>query len=245
MKKITLPFMCTLIFMACILHAQLYTDIETGRVFSGYNNVQIPGNTGTRFSLSEDLTTDSRFFLRSRLFYSFNNKHTVGILIAPLRLEASGKIDEPVTFEGETFSGNVPLKATYRFDSYRFTYRYTFYSSGNLNFGAGLTAKIRDASISVEGENKKSEKKNTGFVPLINFLLRYNVVKELDFVLDGDALGSPQDRAEDVFVGFEYFFHDAMGFKAGYRILEGGADVEEVYNFTLLHYVVAGFTLFF
>ena len=29
-------------------------DLENGAVFSGYNDVAIPGDTGTRFSLSRD-----------------------------------------------------------------------------------------------------------------------------------------------------------------------------------------------
>jgi hypothetical protein len=33
--------------------------------------------------------------------------------------------------------------------------------------------------------------------------------------------------------------------KVGYRIVEGGADVEEVYNFTLLHYLVGGVIISF
>jgi hypothetical protein len=38
-----------------ILYSQIGFDLETGLVSSGYNNVRIPGDTGTLFSLSEDL----------------------------------------------------------------------------------------------------------------------------------------------------------------------------------------------
>ena len=40
--------------------ARWYVDIEAGPVFSGYNNVRIPGNTGTLLSLTEDLTPGPR-----------------------------------------------------------------------------------------------------------------------------------------------------------------------------------------
>jgi hypothetical protein len=36
-----------------------------------------------------------------------------------------------------------------------------------------------------------------------------------------------------------------MAFKAGYRLLEGGADVDEVYNFALLHYISGGILITF
>jgi len=33
---------------------------------------------------------------------------------------------------------------------------------------------------------------------------------------------------------------EKIGIRAGYRILEGGADNDEVYNFALLNYAAAG-----
>jgi hypothetical protein len=34
--------------------------------------------------------------------------------------------------------------------------------------------------------------------------------------------------------------NENISFRAGYRIIEGGADVEEVYNFALLHFFSVG-----
>jgi len=43
-----------LLFTGCPrVSAQLRLDVETGVVFSGYNDVQIPNNSGTKISLSE------------------------------------------------------------------------------------------------------------------------------------------------------------------------------------------------
>jgi hypothetical protein len=39
--------------------------------------------------------------------------------------------------------------------------------------------------------------------------------------------------------------NDHVSLKAGYRILEGGADNDEVYTFSLFHYVVAGIVMTF
>lgn len=36
-----------------------FIDTETGAVFTGYNDVAIPGDNGTRFSLSDDLNADT------------------------------------------------------------------------------------------------------------------------------------------------------------------------------------------
>jgi hypothetical protein len=62
-------------------------------------------------------------------------------------------------------------------------------------------------------------------------------------LLDGDALAAPQGRAEDVLAALTYHASDRMGIKIGYRILEGGANNDVVYNFALLNYAVVGFWL--
>jgi hypothetical protein len=222
--------------------AQYYIDIESGTVFSGYNDVQIPRNTGTRISLSQELTTDPAFFYRLRLTYTFNKKHTISALYAPLKLYSSGNINRPVIFEGVAFPANIPLKSTYIFNSYRLTYRYDFIQYNKMQFGLGFTAKIRDAAITLESEETISRKLNVGFVPIINFNFQWTFTNTLSFLLNGDALGAPQGRAEDVLTAIQYNMNKNVDIRLGYRILEGGANVEQVYNFTLINYLLFGVT---
>ncbi len=62
-------------------------------------------------------------------------------------------------------------------------------------------------------------------------------------MLDGDALAAPQGRAEDVTAAPRIGFGDRVDARVGYRVLEGGSDVDEVYGFALFHYAVAGITV--
>ena len=185
-------------------YCQKYVDLETGLTFSGYNDVRIPRSTGTRISLSEQLQTDPAIFYRLRLTYIINNKHTISVLVAPLRLHCEGKINQQVLFNDSVFPANVPLKATYRFDSYRLTYRYDFFQTDKIKFGLGFTAKIRDAAITLESDSLKSEKLNVGFVPIINFNFQWVFSNTLSFLINGDALAAPQGRAEDVLTAIQY-----------------------------------------
>ncbi|MGB2804244.1 MAG: hypothetical protein WBD64_05040 [Candidatus Zixiibacteriota bacterium] len=223
--------------------AQWTIDVESGAVFSGYNDVEIPQETGTRFSLSEELETDPGYFIRLRLTRSFNDRHHISALVAPLRLDASGRIDRLVRFNEMEFAANAPLKARYRFDSYRLTYRYDFHRKDKLRAGIGLTAKIRDASISLEDEEQKTENKNTGFVPLVNFKVEWRFAEGFGLLLEGDALAAPQGRAEDVLLAVTYEPVKRATVRFGYRLLEGGADVDKVYTFALISYIVAGVTV--
>jgi hypothetical protein len=242
-RKKIIFFFSALLWLTCLNgYAQWFVDVETGAVLSGYNNVQIPRDTGTKFSLSKDLKTDPSFFYRLRLGYQFGSRHTLFLFVAPLSLNASGQVDKPINFFGEDFPANTPLDAVFRFDSYRLTYRYDIISKENLKLGIGLTAKIRDAAISVQDSSNKSEKTNVGFVPLINFRLEWLFSKKFSLLFEGDGAAASQGRAEDVLLALQLHLNENLTLKAGYRILEGGADVEETYNFTLLHFLTAGLT---
>jgi|WetSurMetagenome_2_1015567.scaffolds.fasta_scaffold214714_2 hypothetical protein len=217
-------------------------DLESGLAISGYNNVRIPGNTGTKFSLSRDLDIDQTVFWRARFSRMFDDKHSLSFLIAPLTFNAEGRLEKDLKFAGGEFSANTFVKAKYRFDSYRLTYRYDFYRRDRLRLGIGFTGKIRDAAISVEGGGQKAEKANTGFVPLINFRAEWTISSRFGVLLDGDALAAPQGRAEDVLLALTASTSRNLQFKFGYRLLEGGADNDEVYTFALVNYLVLGAT---
>jgi hypothetical protein len=225
---------------ANILYSQIGFDLETGLIRSGYNDVRIPGDTGTLFSLSEDLKADNNVFFRARLNYSLNTKNTFSILIAPLTIKSTGKLGKGIQFENAHFPAGTEINATYKFNSYRLTYRYELYQGKSFEFGLGLTGKIRDAEIGLKSETLESSKKNVGFVPLINFRCFLRINNQLGLLLSGDALAAPQGRAEDVLVGLTYGKSDKFRIKIGYRLLEGGADNDEVYTFALINYVVFG-----
>ena len=218
-------------------------DLESGLAVPGYNDIRIPGDEGTEFSFVDDLDADHEPFFRARLTWHISERHLLSGLVAPLRFSAAGSFDRSVLFEDRTFEPGMPVEATYRFDSYRLSYRYRLYQSSRLKFGAGFTAKIRDAEIGLEDPGGRAAKSNTGFVPLINFALEWRLGDRLDLLVRGDALAAPQGRAEDVLAALRYSVAERVAVRAGYRILEGGADNDDVYNFTLVHYVGLGITV--
>lgn len=217
--------------------AAMLFEVETGSAFTSYNDVRIPGDSGTLFSIQDDLNPNASLFFRLRATWEINKDHALSVLVAPLRFDASGIAPKAITFYGKTFAAGEMLEAKYRFDSYRLTYRYTFVDEPTFQFKLGLTAKIRDASISVRGETAVSERVNTGFVPLVNFSLQWFLGGGISLLLDGDALAAPQGRAEDILLGIQYDLDGKYFFRGGWRVVEGGADNEKVYNFTWVNYI--------
>lgn len=244
-----IPYSVSVLILALSLSmtvtAQALLDLESGVVFTGKNDVRIPGDAGTLFSMKDDLVSDPAFFYRISLGYTIGSRHTLTLLYAPLETKSEGSMAQDIVFEGVTFPANTDLEGTYKFNSYRLTYRYDLVKKPRVEFGLGFTAKIRDAKIALSSAGLASEKTNVGFVPIINFRLLWNIGDKFGLLLYGDALAAPQGRAEDVLIAATYKVSDRLGIRAGYRILEGGADNDEVYNFSLFNYATVGITYTF
>jgi hypothetical protein len=214
-------------------------EVEGGLAWNGYNDVRIPGAGGTRFSLVDDLASERAPVFRARLGLTLGERHALLATWAPVRLEARGRLPRDVLFAGERFDAGSPVLARYRFDSYRLTYRYGLVRAGALDLDLGATAFVRDAGVSVQGA-RYAEKTNVGFVPLLSFRLAWRFAPPVALVVDGDALAAPQGRAEDVLFALELLVRERVAVRAGYRLIEGGADNDEVYNFALVHHAVVG-----
>lgn len=221
-------------------------SLESGLVLPGYNTVQSPNDdSATRFSLSDALEIESKAYIRARVVYNISERHHLSLLYAPLSLDASGALPSDVTFEGALFPKDTFVNAIYRFDSYRLTYRYDLVKNENFTFGLGLTSKIRDAEIALNADTVDAKKTNTGFVPLINFHLKWLLTEDMGLLFEADALAAKQGRAEDVYLAWFASLGDSVELRLGYRMVEGGANVEEVYNFALINYLAAGISFKF
>lgn len=241
MKRVKLSLIVfVLMFLPLYASAEFITSFQGAAVYSTRNDVAIPGDTGDELSFVDDLDSDVVFSPRVEAGYEFAGKHFVGFMASLLRLEAEGKFDRDIMFDDKLFAEGTEVEGKYRFDSYRATYRYYFISNTNMKLGAGLTAKIRDAEITLEGGGQKGGLDNTGFAPLINYYFEWIFSPAFSFFTYGDAAWSPYGRAEDIFIGGLYRINTSAALMAGYRMLEGGSDIDKVYTFSMFHYAVLG-----
>lgn len=245
-KKLVGVFLVLVIFLSLTLSAQAFVDVEGGVAFTGYNDVAIPSNTATRFSLADQTPAGVVPAFRMRVGYTFADRHTVSLLAAPLTAQGSGTIDTDVSFQNKLFLAGSKLTSSFRFDSYRLTYRWTFLKNDDIDLGIGLTGKIRSAEISLASDTGYVSRTDLGVVPLINFRVDWRFMDPFSLVLDGDALITPYGRAEDVQLALAWRYTDNATFLLGYRILEGGSDGGgKVYTFSMFHFITAGITVKF
>ncbi len=220
---------------------KFFVEVEAGPAWQARNDVRIPNSdAGTKFSL-RDLQGSGPFAApRITLFVKLAPKHEIGFLAAPLSIKASGSLDRPVEFAGASFPGGPGVEAVYRFNSYRATYRYRVWQGERWTWKLGVTGKIRDARIELRSGDTVAVDDNLGFVPLVHLdgVCRLGERWRLD--VNADGLGAPQGRAIDLALKARYEFSPNWSASAGYRMLEGGADVDKVYTFAWVHYAVAG-----
>ncbi len=236
--SITLAFIISL--MSFTASAQFTAYVEGGAVFNGYNDVRIPGSSGTKFSLTDDLSGNPSAYYRLSIGYTIASRHNITLLFSPLDMTYKGCMDNAVSFAGSSFAANDYLEAKYKFYSYRLTYRYDIIKREKIDFGLGVTAKIRDAKISLRSASQYAQKTNTGFVPIINFRLNWKYHPQWGLLFEGDALGAPQGRAEDIRLATTFNAAKNLQLSLGYRLLEGGSDSSEVYTFSMFHYISFG-----
>ena len=129
-------------------NAQTLVNLESGAFFTDINDIR-NGTDGTLFSLKNDFKTPLSPFLRLRVGFLSNGKNHFSFLYAPLKVVETGTIEKDILFDGKNFKANIPIEAIYKFNSYRFTYNQRIISKDNFKFGLGLSAKIRDAGVSL------------------------------------------------------------------------------------------------
>jgi len=240
--SMTVLFFCVPAGLFALPPVSFWIDAETGAAFTGYNDVQIPADTGTPFSLADDLEPDPVWFYRLQAGADIG-RHSAFVLYAPLLVESTGTYSENIDFNGEIFAADSDLTGTFKFNSYRFTYAYTFVQQPQFLFAAGLTGKIRDAYIKLEEDDSGDSKKrsNVGVVPLIHLKAQWFISPQFSLLLEGDGLAAPQGRAEDFLIAGVYTPRPDMELRLGYRILEGGSDGGgSVYTFSMFHYATMG-----
>jgi hypothetical protein len=202
----------------------LEIELEGGIVGQSRNDVQIPNDlSGTRFSLADLAGKGPWPAGRLYLTWNFNSRHSLRALLAPLSVTEAGALEGPTAFAGETFQPGTPV----------------------VDLWVGFTGKLRDAKVALRQGNIYSEDTDLGFVPLLHLAADWRVFRNGNLLFDFDGLAGGPGRAVDSSLKLGYDLGDRWRLTLGYRTLEGGADVESVYNFAWLHYGVASFVFRF
>ena len=219
-------------------NAQTFINLESGPFFTVINDIR-NGNKGTLFSLKKDFNTTTSPFYRLRAGYVLNENNHFSFLYAPLKIIASETLEKDILFDGKNYKANILIEAVYKFNSYRFTYNRRVINKVNFKFGLGLSAKIRDAGVSLKNTEHLSENFSIGFVPLINLMANWDISQQMGVDFFGEGLAASKGRAIHLSLSGRYSFTKNLQGNIGYRLLEGGANGTNRYNYIQLHFIFA------
>jgi hypothetical protein len=214
-------------------------EIEMGPAWQNRNDVQIPNDeSGTRFALDGIAGTGPWVAGRATLTWNMTQRSSLHVIAAPFSYTETGLLDEPVDFVGERYEADMPVAATYQFNSWRLGYRYRFFESDKWTLRGGGTLKVRDAKVELRQGETTSRDTDVGFVPLLSFGADYRPADRWHLIFDFEGLAGGPGRAFDTALKVGYDLNDRWSITGGYRLLEGGADTDDVYNFAWFNYVV-------
>ena len=143
-------------------------EMETGGLWFSRNRVRIPSDTGTTVDLRDLTGSGGGPYVRLYLGYDFNERHGVRLNLAPVSETGTGTLDRQVEFEGEEFEADTPIRASYKFNTYRLTYRWMFHRGSDWDLGLGAALLVRDAHIELRQGDVRARNEDLGLVPLLH-----------------------------------------------------------------------------
>ncbi|MFK8080927.1 MAG: autotransporter outer membrane beta-barrel domain-containing protein [Granulosicoccus sp.] len=221
---------------AAAQNSALELKLSAGAISQSSNDVQIPNNDeGSRFSLNDIAGSGPWPGVRFEGIWNYSERHAIRVLLAPLSYRETTSLAEPIEFAGGSFNTNEPVTGEYRFNSWRLGYRYHLYPRERWDLWVGATLKVRDAEIKLTQAGVSSSDDDLGFVPLLHLAWDYRFDSQWSIAADVDALAGGPGRAIDLGVSLNYQAGHQLRFGIEYRVLEGGADTDDVYNFALFN----------
>ena len=139
--------------------------IEGLSVWQQRNDVRIPPDTGTEFSLADLVGSARTPSVRVEATVDVTERQQIRLVFAPLQLTGRGTPALPIAFAGTTFAP-APTDAVYKFNSYRATWSYRVHQGRTWTWRVGFTGFVRDARVALNQGDRTAEDTDVGFVPL-------------------------------------------------------------------------------
>lgn len=225
-----------LLAISQVAAAESRLEIENAFAWQTRNVSRIPSDGGTEFDLASFQRGPS-YAPRLLWTWDIDETRSVRVMLFPFQTSGSKNLDSDTVFNDTTFLGGKSTDATYKFHSYRLTYRYKFFESDLWQLRAGVTGKIRNAKVELRQDDRSDSYANVGFVPLAHFNAQRKLMADWRLEFDADALAARQGRAEDVSLNIWRQINEQWELGFGGRTLEGGAANSRVYGFAWLNFV--------
>lgn len=215
----------------------LSVEVEGGAAWQARNDFAVPGDTGTLVRLPQGDVSPA---FRASLHWDLGRRFSLRLVAAPLSTATEFVPTSAVVFRGVTFQPGESVTTDYRFDTYRVTGAWRFTPASAWELRVGATLLLRDAAIELSSASARADKANTGVVPLLYGAARWQATPRFALEAEADAAAASQGRAIDASLKGVWAVTPRTELQLGLRVLDGGADNDEVFSFATFNSAVAG-----
>ena len=210
-------------------------EVEAGGLWQSRNDIGVPGDSGTRFSMAQLMGRGPSSYARVGLGYRINPIHEVRLLWAPLSMSGSGELDQTTQFAGQSFAAGVPTSARYRLDSYQLTWRAKVHEGEVWRWHAGLSGRYLDGGAELEQAGVVARFSEDGFLPMLHLDGGAQLFPGWRAELNADAGALDQRRMFDISAQVKTALDDDWELGFGYRGTEAWFENDEAFNFPWFH----------
>mgnify|MGYP000418242777 CR=1 FL=1 len=132
-------------------------------------------------------------FKRFSFEVDYTDKNTFVFLIQPLRIETEQLLSRDLRIDNEVFEEGTGVRFLYNFPFYRFSYLRNFVNNDCYTFSFGVSAQIRNATISFESLDGTKYRRNSdiGFVPALKLRTSAMINDRWYAELEADGIYAP------------------------------------------------------
>jgi hypothetical protein len=153
------------------------------------------GNNGTDLNYVTQGGQDVLFPVsRLSLELGLGKKNTLVFLYQPLKIESQALLESDLIVDNEVFPAGTGVNFLYNFPFYRLSYlRELMSENDKYKFAVGLTAQIRNATISFESQDGSKFRRNAdiGFVPALKIKSTANFTERIYGEIEADGIYAP------------------------------------------------------
>jgi hypothetical protein len=204
-----------------------------GPMFLSKNEVTSPSATGTTFDLSnfnkdEDPTTTAA--INFDIF--LNDRHELNIFWWPFESRDRGSFTSPVSFAGQTFPANTPIRSAWVQYNLQAAWRYNLTPSSpwDVKLGAGLLYQNTEVDLVTEDASVVATVQDWLFLPYASASVGYQITPKWLVAVSADGIYLSDDSMLDAVGYVNYKISDKWDFSLGYRYYGRDIQTSELTN---------------
>lgn len=203
-----------------------------GPAYLASNEIKAPSDTGTLFNLEkfekrEDPTTTAAVSLE----YYLKDRHTLMLFFAPFESRDYGQFSAPVSFGGQTFPANTPIKSAYRMYEIRALWKYDMTPSSAWDIQLGAGALFQNLEVELfSGNGQYQEIKDNTILPIATATLGYQLTPKTSVNMDVDGTYLSSDYMLDAIIAIKYQINRQWDFSLGYEYYNREIDTDDIIN---------------